>query len=96
MTKRLIKLGVDINGSDESRGVLAFETPLHHAIYWRRMDRVRFLLMKGADARAKTRGRETALELARRTGGVDLIALVERYDLQYESGRNVFSSLLEG
>lgn len=60
------------------------------------MDRVRFLLMKGADVRAKTRGRETALELAKRTGSGDLIALVEWYDMQYERGKNYFSSHLEG
>ena len=52
--------------------------------------------MKGADVRAKTRGRETALELAKRTGSGDLIALVEWYDMQYERGKNYFSSHLEG
>lgn len=80
MMAHLLQLGVDINGTDESRGMAAFGTPLHHAVRWARMDAVRFLLMKGADVRVKVlRGELTALDLARQTGKEELIALVESY-----------------
>lgn len=78
MMAHLLQLGVDINGTDESRGMAAFGTPLHHAVRWARMDAVRFLLMRGADVEAKVlRGKATALDLARQTGKEELIAMVE-------------------
>lgn len=80
MMAHLLQLGVDINGTDESRGFAAFGTPLHYAVRRARIDTVRFLLRKGADVRAKVlRGEATALDLARQTRREDLIALVESY-----------------
>lgn len=80
MIAHLLELGVDINGTDEKRGMSAFGTPLLHAVRWGRMETVRFLLMRGADVRVKVLGGEvTALDLARQTGKEELIALVESY-----------------
>ena len=75
----LLELGVDINGSDEARGFVAFGTPLLCAIRERMIQRVEFLLSKGADVRVTGRGGVTALQLAKQTGREDLIALVEMY-----------------
>ena len=74
----LLELGVDIDGSDEARGFTALGTPLQYAVRERMVQRVEFLLSKGADVRVVGRGRVTALQLARQTGREDVIALVER------------------
>ena len=74
----LLELGVDIDGSDEARG-FALGTPLLYAIRERMIQRVEFLLSKGADVWVTGRGGVTALQLAKQMGREDLIALVEMY-----------------
>ena len=75
----LLQLGVDIDGSDESRGFRALGTPLHYAIRGGMIERVRFLLMSGSNVKIAGRGGLMPLALAMQTGKEELIALVESY-----------------
>ena len=49
MMERLIELGADLNGFEDSPYVSFHGTPLHRAIRSGLVDNVRFLLKKGAD-----------------------------------------------
>lgn len=79
MMEYLLQLGIDIDGSDETRGFRALGTPLHYAIRERTVERVKFLLMKGSDVKAAGQGGVTAMALAKQTGIEELVALVEIY-----------------
>lgn len=80
MMEYLLQLGVDINGSDESRGFRALGTPLHYAIRGRMTERVKFLRAKGSDVKIAGRGGITALKLAKQTDDKELVALIESHD----------------
>lgn len=82
----LLQLGVDIDGSDEGRGLRALGTPLHYAIRGRMIERVRFLLMKGSNVKTAGRGGLMPLTLAVQTGKEELIALVESYQSDERAG----------
>ena len=80
MMEYLLQLGVNIDGSDESRGFMALGTPLHYAVRDRLMERVRFLLMKGSDVKIAGRGGVTVMKLAKGTGNEELVALIEKFE----------------
>ncbi|KAL9069662.1 MAG: hypothetical protein Q9161_005362 [Pseudevernia consocians] len=79
MMEYLLQLGVDIDGSDEVRGIRALGTPLHYAIRGRMIERVKFLLMKGSNMKVAGRDGLTVLELAKQTKEEEMITLVENY-----------------
>lgn len=80
MLEHLLRLGVDINGSDDNRGRLAVGTPLHCAINTGAIVNAKFLLENGADIQAKSRRGLSAAELAKETRREEMIDLIESFD----------------
>ena len=79
MMERLLRLSLDINDFDECRGRRIVRTPLHCAIRQGGVDKVRFLLEKGADAQMNTKKGDSGLVLEKENGNEEMIALVESY-----------------
>lgn len=79
MMEHLLRLGVDINGSDENKRRWAVGTPLHCAINTGAADNVRFLLTRGADVHAKSRRGLQALALAKDLKREEIINLVKSF-----------------
>ncbi len=77
MMAHLLELGVDVNGSDDSRGPYGFGTPLHHAIRERHIQIVRFLLGKGANPHIRNRAGDTAFGQAEKTTCAQIIELLK-------------------
>ncbi len=76
MMEYLVGKGVDVNGSDGARGVRAVGPPLLYAVRQGQVEKVRWLLGHGADARVEGRGGATALGMAERTGLEEVVGLV--------------------
>ncbi|KAF6225512.1 hypothetical protein HO133_009512 [Letharia lupina] len=77
MMEYLLRKGCDINAGDEARGFQAVGPPLFYAIRQGQVQKVRWLLAHGADARVEGRGGATALRMAEQTGMGDVIAMVK-------------------
>ncbi|KAI9841871.1 MAG: hypothetical protein M1837_000341 [Sclerophora amabilis] len=86
MMTHLLSLGLDVNGSDDSRGVYRFGTPLHHASRCGGIEKVRFLLAHGADPEIRCRRGTTVLEEAYETGYRDIIALLRQVTSARQTG----------
>ena len=76
MMERLLRLTLDINDFDECRGRRIVGTPLHCAIRQGAVDKVRFLLEKGADAQMNIKKGDSALVLEKENSNEEMIALV--------------------
>jgi ankyrin repeat protein len=78
MMERLIELGADLNGFEDSPYVSFDGTPLHRAIRSGLMENVRFLLEKGADPYFKdSPWRRTPLEEAENSARSEIPEIVE-------------------
>ena len=76
MMAHLIKLGVDVNGSDIARVRFRHGTPLHCAVISRHPGTIRFLLENGADPHIADVYGVTPLEAAKRLGNQEIITLL--------------------
>jgi len=71
IAKFLIESGADVNAKDwQGRSVL------HHAIEDNEIGMVKLLIESGADINSKADGRQSPLDLARRSGNKEMLALV--------------------
>lgn len=77
MMEYLIGKGVDVNGSDEARGLQAVGPPLFYAISQGQVEKARWLLRHGADPRVDGRGGVTALQMSEQTGMDEVVRLVK-------------------
>lgn len=75
MISHLIRLGFDVNGSDEARGPSGIGTPLHYAIKAGSLENIKCLLDNGADAQKPIGLAGSPLKWAERIAPHDLIAL---------------------
>ena len=75
MTEHLLKLGMDINGLDDMRGLHGLGTSLHHAALVRATARAKFLVEHGADPHEKNRNGESARYEAMKRGHQEMVDL---------------------
>lgn len=75
MMTHLVALGFDVNGSDEVRGSFAIGTPLHYAIRAGSVEKIKFLLGKGADPHNPAGLAGSPYKMAERSASEDIIAL---------------------
>ncbi|KAL8898433.1 MAG: hypothetical protein Q9207_006700 [Kuettlingeria erythrocarpa] len=83
MMTHLIDIGYDINGTDDGKWPCWNGTPLHYALKAQSLEKVEFLLQKGADPYRLYKGCGTpfsvAESLARSMGRGEFISLLKRY-----------------
>lgn len=79
MMAHLVELGFDVNGSDEVRGPYAIGTPLQYAIRAGSVEKVKFLLKKGADAHKPIGLAGSPFKMAERSASEGLVGLLRNY-----------------
>lgn len=77
MMAHLVDLGFDVNGSDEVRGFHAIGTPLQYAIRAGSVEKVRFLLSKGADPHRPIGLAGSPFKMAERWPSEDIVELLK-------------------
>lgn len=75
MMTHLVALGFDVNGSDVVRGHYAIGTPLHYAISAGSVEKIKFLLGKGADPHNPAGLAGSPYKMAESSASEDIIAL---------------------
>jgi ankyrin repeat protein len=77
MMQHLLDLGVNINGLDDLQGPHNHGTPLHYAARGGKVERVRFLLEKGANSEIRNRQGRTPLEEAKKFSEEDVVTILK-------------------
>lgn len=84
MMAHLLAIGFDVNGSDVVRGPYAIGTPLHYAIRAGSVEKIKFLLEKGADPHNPAGLAGSPYKMAESSASEDIIAL---FKIHTEGGR---------
>lgn len=83
MMTHLIDIGYDINGTDDGKHPCGHGTPLHYALQAQSLQKVEFLLQRGADPYRLYKGCGTpfsvAESMARSLGRGEFVSLLKQY-----------------